>query len=156
MPKVKQNAAVPVEINYSKKLPDAEFVVMAAIWAGTPPVNTAYLMDAVGRERGWKAPTLISFLVRLEERGYISSTKQGKERFYMPVAEESKYMQTITADFVEQYHGGSFVHLMDTLRHSSALSVKKFSADTRSWSFLITPIQIATMPTVTYADTLEN
>ena len=122
MPKVKQNAAVPVEINYSKKLPDAEFVVMQAIWAGTPPVNTAYLMDAVGRERGWKAPTLISFLVRLEERGYISSTKQGKERFYMPVAEETKYMQTVTAEFVKQYHGGSFVRLMDTLFKDKNLS----------------------------------
>ena len=122
MPKVKQNAAVPVEINYSKKLPDAEFVVMQAIWAGTPPVNTAYLMDAVGRERGWKAPTLISFLVRLEERGYISSTKQGKERFYMPVAEETKYMQTVTSEFVDQYHGGSFVRLTDTLFKDKNLS----------------------------------
>ena len=122
MPKVKQTPAVPVEINYSKRLPDSEYVVMAAIWAGTPPVNTAYLMDAVGRERGWKAPTLISFLVRLEERGYISSTKQGKERYYMPVAEESKYMQSVTEDFVQQYHGGSFVHLMDTLFKDKNLS----------------------------------
>ena len=122
MPKVKQTASLPIEINYTKRLPDAEFVVMSAIWAGTPPVNTAYLMEAVGKERGWKAPTLISFLVRLEERGYISSTKQGKERFYMPVAEELKYMQTITADFVEQYHGGSFVKLMDTLFKDKSLS----------------------------------
>lgn len=122
MSKVKQTPAVPVEINYSKKLPDAEYVVMAAIWAGTPPVNTAYLMDAVGRDRGWKAPTLISFLVRLEERGYISSTKQGKERYYMPVAEEAKYMQAVTSDFVEQYHNGSFVHLMDTLFKDKSLS----------------------------------
>lgn len=122
MPKVKQTPAVPVEINYSKRLPDSEYVVMAAIWAGTPPVNTAYLMDAVGRERGWKAPTLISFLVRLEERGYISSTKQGKERYYMPVAEEGKYMQSVTEDFVQQYHGGSFVHLMDTLFKDKSLS----------------------------------
>ena len=41
MPKAKQSVAVPEEINYSKKLPDAEFIVMSAIWAGTPPVNTA-------------------------------------------------------------------------------------------------------------------
>ena len=32
------------EINYEKKLPDAEFDVMKAIWEGIPPVNTAYLM----------------------------------------------------------------------------------------------------------------
>ena len=115
-------AQEPIEINYDKKLPDAEFDVMSAIWDGTPPVNTAYLMDAVGREKGWKAPTLISFLVRLEDRGYISSAKQGKERFYMPVAEKSIYMQHITEDFVNHYHGGSFVNLMDTLFKDKSLS----------------------------------
>lgn len=109
-------------INYSKKLPDAEFDVMAAIWAGEPPVNTAYLMDAVGKSKGWKAPTLISFLVRLEDRGYISSEKKGKERYYSPVAEQDKYMQSVTADFVDHYHGGSFVHLMDVLFKDKNLS----------------------------------
>ena len=37
------------EINYTKKLPDAEFDVMAAVWEGIPPVNTAYLMEKVGK-----------------------------------------------------------------------------------------------------------
>lgn len=110
------------EINYEKRLPDAEFDVMAAIWAGDPPVNTAYLMEAVGKGKGWKAPTLISFLVRLEDRGYISSEKKGKERYYTPVAEKDKYMQSVTSEFVEHYHGGSFVHLMDILFKDKSLS----------------------------------
>ena len=123
MPKTKDNGVIaPSEINYSKKLPEAEFDVMAAIWEGTPPVNTAYLMEAVGKDKGWKAPTLISFLVRLEERGFISSSKQGKERFYMPVADRDTYMQKATEDFVNHYHGGSFVRLMDTLFKDKNLS----------------------------------
>ena len=77
MAKTKE-AAKAAEINYTKKLPDAEYDVMAAIWDAEPPVNTAYLMEAVGREKGWKAPTLISFLVRLEDRGFIVSEKKGK------------------------------------------------------------------------------
>ena len=40
------------EIDYTKKLPDAEFDVMLAIWEAEPPVNTAYLMEKVGRGRG--------------------------------------------------------------------------------------------------------
>ncbi len=116
MPKTKESAVkAPVEINYSKKLPEAEFDVMVAIWDATPPVNTAYLMEAIGKEKGWKAPTLISFLVRLEDRGFISSVKQGKERLYTPVADKDTYMQIATEDFVNHYHGGSFVHLMDIL-----------------------------------------
>lgn len=110
------------DINYTKKLPDAEFDVMAAVWEGTSPVNTAYLMEKVGRSKGWKASTLISFLVRLEDRGYITSEKRGKERYYTPVADQERYMQTVTEQFVQQYHGGSFVRLMDTLYRDKSLS----------------------------------
>lgn len=125
MPQLKKDTEkTVVEINYDKKLPDAEFDVMNAIWNAAPPVNTAYLMEKVGTSKGWKAPTLISFLVRLEERGYISSTKHGKERFYMPVAERARYMQSVTEQFVEHYHNGSFVELMDTLYHQKVLSEK--------------------------------
>ncbi len=110
------------EIDYSKKLPDAEFEVMQAVWAGEPPVNTAYLMEMVGRIRGWKAPTLISFLVRLEERGYVTSEKRGKERYYTPVARRTDYIRSATQQFVNQYHGGSFVRMMDSLYSEKKLS----------------------------------
>lgn len=102
-------------IDYTKKLPDAEFDVMQAIWEGTPPLNTAYLMEKVGRSRGWKAPTLISFLVRLEDRGYITSEKQGKERYYTPAADRGMYLRSVTEQFISHYHGGSFVRMMDAL-----------------------------------------
>lgn len=101
--------------DYTKKLPETEFEVMLAIWDAEPPVNTAYLMKAVGFNHGWKAPTLISFLVRLEERGFISSEKKGKERFYTPTSDKAEYIHHTTEDFVNRYHGGSFVSLLDSL-----------------------------------------
>lgn len=116
------NTAENIVIDYSKRLPEAEYEVMNAIWNGVPPLNTAYLMEAVGKEKGWKAPTLISFLVRLQDRGYITSEKKGKERYYTPVAEKDEYIRNITAQFIEKYHGGSFVNLLDTLYSNQNLS----------------------------------
>ena len=115
----KKAALVP---DYRKKLPDAEFEVMLAIWDAIPPVNTAYLMDAVGKARSWKAPTLISFLVRLEDRGFITSTKKGKERYYEPTSDKSEYIRMASEQFVNQYHGGSFVSMMDSLYSEKKLS----------------------------------
>ena len=116
----KKTALVP---DYNKKLPDAEFEVMLAIWnAQTPPINTAYLMNEVGKARSWKAPTLISFLVRLEERGFISSTKKGKERYYQAVADKAEYIRVASEQFVNQYHNGSFVNMMDSLYSKKKLS----------------------------------
>ena len=57
-------------VDYSIRLPESEFEVMSAVWDGEPPMTTAYLMQQIGSKKGWKAPTLISFLTRLEERGF--------------------------------------------------------------------------------------
>ncbi len=102
-------------VDYSIRLPESEFEVMSAVWEGEPPVTTAYLMQQIGQRKGWKAPTLISFLTRLEERGFVASFKKGKERYYIPLADKAKYVHSVTEQFVEQYHGGSFVSFMDSL-----------------------------------------
>ena len=58
-------------VDYAIQLPDTEYDVMCAVWAGELPVTTGYLMQVLGNDRNWKTPTLISFLQRLEERGFI-------------------------------------------------------------------------------------
>ena len=99
-----------------RKLPDAEFDVMVALWdCDVSPVNTAYLMENVGKHQGWKAPTLISFLSRLEEKGFIHSEKKGKERQYYADAVKEDYIKLVTIDFIEKYHCGSLVKMVDTV-----------------------------------------
>ena len=117
---VMSNVSTEMEVvrtapDYTKKLPETEFEVMLAIWNAEPPVNTAYLMEKVGRSHGWKAPTLISFLVRLEERGYITSEKKGKERMYTASSDKAEYIRLASEDFIGKYHGGSFVSMLDAL-----------------------------------------
>ena len=97
-----------------RKLPDAEFDVMVALWdCDVSPVNTAYLMENVGKHKGWKAPTLISFLSRLEEKGFIHSEKKGKERQYYADTVKEEYIKCVTIDFIEKYHCGSLVKMVD-------------------------------------------
>ena len=105
-----------------KKLPEAEFAVMNAIWASEPPVTTAQLMRKVGNEKGWKTPALISLVNRLIERGFVSSEKTQKERTYFPLVQKEEYLQFETEDFVQQYHGGSIVSLMASLVDTSAMT----------------------------------
>lgn len=109
-----------------RRLPDAEFDVMVALWdCKVMPVNTAYLMENVGKHKGWKAPTLISFLSRLEERGFIHSEKRGKERYYFSDTKKEEYIRSVTLDFLEKYHGGSFVKMMDLMYGKNSLSSKE-------------------------------
>ena len=113
----------------SKKLPEAEYDVMVALWnSKVSPVNTAYLMENVGNSKGWKAPTLISFLTRREDRGFIHSEKKGKERYYYVDAVKDDYIKLVTIDFLNKYHGGSFVKMMDLLYDKHSLSSEELDA----------------------------
>lgn len=103
------------KVDYSIKLPDTEYDVMEALWESEIPVTTAKLMQSIGVERGWKTPTLISFLARLEERGFVYSIKNGKERCYFPLAQKNKYIDQVTRRFLQQYHNNSFVHFLAVL-----------------------------------------
>lgn len=97
------------------RLPEAELEVMMEVWNGEAPMTTNYLMKAIGDQKGWKAPTLISFLVRLEKRGFITSYKEGKERYYSPIADRTLYLRRITEHFLDTYHNGSFVDMLNVL-----------------------------------------
>lgn len=102
-------------VDYTIQLPDTEYDVMRAVWDGELPITTGYLMQVLGNSRNWKTPTLISFLQRLEDRGFIASIKNGRERCYFPLADRKRYLESMTKRFVEKYHNGSFTGLMDAL-----------------------------------------
>jgi len=102
-------------VDYEVRLPDTEFEVMCAVWTAKIPVTTTELMHSIGNSRRWRTPTLISFLRRLEERGFVASIKNGKERYYFPLAERSLYLRTVTKRLLHLYHGDSLGSLFSAL-----------------------------------------
>lgn len=98
-----------------KKLPDAEFEVMKTIWANEPPVTTNMLMDQLGNDKGWKLQTLVTLLLRLVDRGFLRTEKNGKERTYYPLIDKERYLEFETSSFIERFHDRSIVSLVNTL-----------------------------------------
>ncbi|MFM1654772.1 BlaI/MecI/CopY family transcriptional regulator [Brevibacillus sp. B_LB10_24] len=102
-------------MNQLKKLPDAEFEIMKVVWANQPPITTNIIMEQLGREKEWKAQTILTLLSRLVERGFLRSEKNGKERTYFPLVDKEKYVQFETGDFIEKFHENSFTSLVAAL-----------------------------------------
>ena len=98
-----------------KKLPDTEFEVMKTVWGNEPPVTTNMLMEQLGKEKGWKQQTLIVLLMRLVERGFLRTEKNGKERAYYPLVDKEQYLKFETSSFIERFHNHSIVSLVNTL-----------------------------------------
>lgn len=61
-----------------QKLPDTEFEIMKVAWANEPPITTAMVMEQLGNEREWKAPTVISLMMRLVEKGFLRTEKKAR------------------------------------------------------------------------------
>lgn len=105
-----------------KRLPDSEFEIMKVIWNHVPPVTTGQIMEELGEERGWKAPTVISFLNRLIKKGFVRSEKEGKERLYYPLIRREEYLAFETENFVKAYHNDSLVSLVNTFCQGEKIS----------------------------------
>lgn len=102
-------------MNSIKKLPDAEFEIMKVVWANEPPITTSIIMEQLGKEKEWKAQTILTLMVRLVERGFLRTEKNGKERTYFPLINKEDYLKFETGDFMERFHGNSFASLVATL-----------------------------------------
>ena len=107
-----------------KKLPDAEFDIMKVVWANAPPITTNIIMQKLGNEKGWKIQTVVSLMLRLVERGFLRSEKNGKERTYFPLISKEDYLKFETGNFMKQYHDSSFLNLVNTLYDDKALTVE--------------------------------
>ena len=105
-----------------KKLPDAEFEVMKVVWANPSPITTPEIMKQLGNERNWKIQSLVSFMVRLVEKGFLRSEKHGKERTYYPLISMAEYRKFETETVVRQFHNSSFLGLVTTLYEDEALT----------------------------------
>lgn len=105
-----------------KKLPDTEFEIMKVVWANKPPITTNLIMEALGNERKWKAPTVISLMLRLVEKGFLRTEKNGKERTYFPLIEKEDYLKFETGNFIKLYHENSFLSFVNSLYDGKQLN----------------------------------
>ena len=109
-------------MNQLKKLPDTEFEIMKVVWANEPPITTNTVMEQLGDERGWKAQTVISLMLRLVKKGFLRTEKNGKERTYFPLVAKEDYLKFETGNFMKLYHENSFLSLVNTLYDGKRLS----------------------------------
>ena len=105
-----------------RRLPDAEFEVMRVIWRSEPPITTAQIIKLLGPDSGWKPQTVMTMLVRLIEKKFLSSGKEGRERNYAPLISEMEYLRAETGSFMERLRGNSVGSLVRTMYEGESLS----------------------------------
>lgn len=73
-----------------RPLSAAEEQVMLAVWACREPA-TRRDIDEKLRGKGWAPATVLNFLYRLEEKGWVKSGKQGNHNIYAATVTQRAY-----------------------------------------------------------------
>ena len=104
-----------------KPLSAAEEQVMLAVWACRAPV-TRRDIDAKLRAKGWAPATVLNFLYRLEEKGWVKTTKQGNCNVYRPLVTRRAYEVSCMRQRLDTLFGGDLAAAVHALVSESGCS----------------------------------
>ncbi len=98
---------------------DAEMDLMKIIWASCnengkyEPINTNDIMDSINGR--WSVSSVFTFLTRLEKKGFITSTKKGRNNYYTAIVDERSYLSEAGRKIVNRLYNGSVTNLLSAL-----------------------------------------
>ena len=104
-----------------KALSAAEEQVLLALWDCKPPVSRR---DIGARlvEKGWAAATVLNFLYRLEEKGWVTCTKEQNHNLYAPTVTRRAYGVYTMRQRLDTVFGGDLAQAVRALVSESGCS----------------------------------
>ena len=109
-----------------QRLPDAELLIMKIVWQFGVETTSAQIMKALEGEKDWAIPTVLNFLARLVNRGFLTVRRSGKINIYTPIIGEREYLEIESKSFLERLHGNSLKSLVASLYSGNAISQDDF------------------------------
>lgn len=103
-------------------LPEAELVVMQAVWGLEEPVGTGKIIDKVEEKKDWSRSTIQVFLGRLEDRGFLRCERAGRLKMYYAKIKEEEYRTRETKSFLENMYENSCKKLIASLVQTKMMS----------------------------------
>ena len=107
-----------------KKLPDSELEIMLIIWEYDRPVTRFEIESKLDEDRNLSPTTILSFLSRLQEKGFLDVAKEGKNNIYSAIISKEIYMQTESKNMLKKLYKNSVKNFLAALYDGKSLSEK--------------------------------
>ena len=104
-----------------KRLPDSELELMMIIWDAKGSVTRSEIENRLPAERKLSATTVLSFLSRLQEKGFLEVERDGKTNRYRPLVEET-YLREESRSIWKRLYQNSVGNFMTALGGGEELS----------------------------------
>ena len=98
-----------------RRLPDSELALMQIIWRQEPPVTRADIEAALDDTHPLAPTTILTFLTRLRDKGFLALERRGKVNYYTPLISEKAYLAQASRGVLDQLFGGSVAALATSL-----------------------------------------
>ena len=105
-----------------KKLPDSELEIMLIIWEYDRPVTRFEIESKLDEDRKISPTTILSFLSRLQEKGFLDVSKDGKNNVYSAIIEKESYMQAESKNMLKKLYKNSVKNFLASLYDGDNLS----------------------------------
>lgn len=105
-----------------KRLPDSELEIMMIIWELDKPVTRFEIEEKMDNDRNLSPTTILSFLSRLQEKGFLAVKKEGKNNIYIAMIEKEAYIQRESRNILKRLYQNSAKHFLAALYDGDGLS----------------------------------
>jgi BlaI family transcriptional regulator, penicillinase repressor len=86
-------------------LSDLQLAIMRALWA-KPGSSTADVVEALRTERSLAHTTVATLLTRLEKRGLVISSREGRQLIYRAAVSESQVKRSMVSGLLSSLFAG--------------------------------------------------
>ena len=105
-----------------KTLPNSELEIMVIIWKENRPLTRMEIEEHLPEERQLSKTTVLSFLSRLEEKGFVRTEKQGRNNYYFPLIKEEEYQRQEGSSVLKKLYDNSVKKFVASLYDGKKLS----------------------------------
>lgn len=105
-----------------QRLPETEFEIMQVIWQTKATMSTSQIKEVLDQSRPWNVSALQTLLNRLIDRGFLSSYKEGKNRYYTALVTEEDYLGFENSLFLRKVNHNSLTKLVASLYQSQSIT----------------------------------
>jgi predicted transcriptional regulator len=91
----------------SSSLPDGELEIMQIVWQCEPPVSRSIIEETLGRQKRLAPSTILTFLTRLCDRGFLRAERRGRANLYTPLVSRREYLAKESRRMLDRLYGGS-------------------------------------------------
>lgn len=108
-------------------LPNSELELMMILWETKEPVSRSYIEEQLKGRQSWAPTTVLNFLARLTEKGFVECRQlgRGKMNLYSAKVTEAEYLQFESNSVIGRLCGRSVRDLVANLYKNRSIDEKE-------------------------------